>query len=240
MGQHSGLDRKLIIAIDGFSSCGKSTMARALARRLGYVYIDTGAMYRAVSLYCLQNNLIREGKIHESGLKESMPFINISFKNISGGNPHVYLNGKDVEDRIRTMEVSSMVSYVSALPFVRESLVAMQRKAGENGGVVMDGRDIGTVVFPDADLKIFVTADAGIRAKRRFDELTGKGQNVEFDNILKNVEDRDRIDQERKVSPLKKSTDAIVLDNGNMTIKEQNAWLDEQVKKILNGDSGNR
>jgi CMP/dCMP kinase len=227
--------KKLIIAIDGFSSCGKSTMAKNLAKRLGYTYIDSGAMYRAISLFCINNGLIKGSEVDEKKLRELIEGISVEFKKGSDGFPETYLNGENVEKKIRTLEVSNSVSIVSAIPFVREVLVKLQQKAGEGGGVVMDGRDIGTVVFPKADLKIFVTADAAVRARRRFDELVEKGQPEPYDMILKNVELRDKLDQERAVSPLRKAADAVVLDNGHMTPDEQDEWLIQQVKNKIDG-----
>jgi cytidylate kinase len=227
--------KRLIIAIDGFSSCGKSTMAKALARKLGYTYIDSGAMYRAITLYCLENGLIKDGTVDEGALKNRMSDVSIGFVPGADGYPQTILNGKNVEQAIRSLEVSNAVSIVSAIPFVREALVELQRKTAVNGGVVMDGRDIGTVVFPNADLKVFVTADATVRAKRRYDELIEKGHPESFEDIVKNVELRDRLDQARKVSPLRKAEDAIVLDNGLLNLDEQDAWLLEQVKKIAHG-----
>lgn len=227
--------KKLIIAVDGFSSCGKSTMAKALAKRLGYTYIDSGAMYRALSLYCLQNGLIKDGSLDESTLKARLDDIQILFKKNAEGLSQTYLNGINVEREIRNLEVSNTVSMVSAVPFVREAMVDLQRKASVGGGVVMDGRDIGTVVFPNADLKIFVTADARIRAQRRYDELVEKGQPEDFDAILENIEMRDLLDQTRAVSPLKKADDAVELDNGNISLEEQDAWLLDQVKEKIYG-----
>ena len=204
-------------------------MAKDLARRIGYVYVDTGAMYRAVTLFAIGNDLFSASGIDEAKLKEMMPDINISFKyNEQTGRPDTYLNGAYVEDKIRGMEVSGKVSLVSALPFVREALVEQQRRMGAEKGVVMDGRDIGTVVFPDAELKVFVTASARVRAQRRYDELLGKGEAADFDEILRNVEERDYIDSHREVSPLRQADDAIVLDNSEMTIPQQNEWLYDQ------------
>lgn len=219
--------KKIIIAIDGFSSCGKSTMAKDLAKEIGYIYIDSGAMYRAVTLYCLQNGLFdKDNKIDTGKLNEDMDKIKISFKfNPKTGRPDTYLNGINVEDKIRGMEVSSRVSPVSAIPFVREALVRQQQAMGNEKGIVMDGRDIGTTVFPNAELKIFVTASAEIRAQRRFDELKAKGENSDFNEILENVRQRDYIDQNREVSPLRKAEDAITLDNSHMTIEQQKEWL---------------
>ncbi|MDD6358206.1 MAG: (d)CMP kinase [Bacteroidales bacterium] len=213
--------KKIIIAIDGFSSCGKSTMAKGLARKLGFIYIDSGAMYRAVTLYALRNGFFEHEHINESALADSIKNISITFKLNKDGIPETYMNDENVEQEIRTMEVSSHVSPIAALPFVREALVAQQRKMGEQKGIVMDGRDIGTTVFPNAELKIFVTASAEIRAQRRFDELKAKGKNDTYEKVLENVVERDRIDMTRAVSPLRKSDDAIELDNSHMTIAEQ-------------------
>lgn len=222
--------KKITIAIDGHSSCGKSTMAKDLAKAIGYVYVDTGAMYRAVTLYALRNNLYTDdGEIMTEQLQEKMPEVEISFKfNAETGKPDTYLNGELVEKDIRGMEVSNRVSAIAALPFVREALVAQQQRMGKKKGIVMDGRDIGTVVFPDAELKVFVTASAEVRAQRRYDELKGKGMEADYDEILKNVQERDYLDSHREVSPLCKADDAIELDNSNMTIPEQNEWLMER------------
>lgn len=228
--------KKITIAIDGYSSCGKSTMAKDLAREVGYIYIDSGAMYRAVTLYCLENQLFTAEGIDTKKLEEAMPDIQISFQlNPDTGRPMTYLNGENVEDRIRTMEVSSHVSPVAALPFVREALVKLQQEMGKAKGIVMDGRDIGTVVFPDAELKIFVVASAEIRAQRRYDELKAKGQEASYEEILANVKERDYIDQNRAVSPLRQAEDAILLDNSHLTIEEQKQWLAEEFKKAIHG-----
>lgn len=219
--------RKITIAIDGYSSCGKSTMAKDLAREIGYIYVDTGAMYRSVTLFAMRNSLFDEdGSIKTDELKDRMGEINISFRlNSETGRPDTYLNGELVEKEIRTMEVSANVSKIAALPFVREALVTQQQAMGKEKGIIMDGRDIGTVVFPDAELKIFVTASAEVRAQRRYDELKAKGMPADFDDILKNVKERDYIDSHRETSPLRKADDALELDNSNMTIEEQKAWL---------------
>lgn len=228
--------KKITIAIDGFSSCGKSTMAKDLAKEIGYIYIDSGAMYRAITLYCIENSLFsNDGNINTEELKKQIDNIQISFRlNPKTSVPETYLNGVNIESKIRTMDVSSRVSLVAALGFVREALVRQQQDMGKNKGIVMDGRDIGTVVFPDAELKIFVTASSEIRAKRRYDELTAKGQTVSYEDILRNVEERDRIDQAREVSPLRKAEDAIILDNSNMSIKEQKIWLKNEFLKAAN------
>jgi cytidylate kinase len=224
--------KKIIIAIDGFSSCGKSTMAKDLAKEIGYIYIDSGAMYRAVTLYAMQNGIIADGAIDEERLRASIADIHIEFRlNAATGRPDTYLNGVNVEGKIRTLEVSNNVSPISAIGFVREAMVAEQQKMGEKRGIVMDGRDIGTTVFPEAELKIFVTASAEIRAQRRYDELKAKGEVSDFDKILENVKTRDHIDQTRAVSPLRKADDAILLDNSTMTIAEQKEWLLNEFKK---------
>ena len=227
--------KKITIAIDGFSSCGKSTMAKSLAKEIGYIYIDSGAMYRAVTLYCIENGLIEDGEMRTEILKEDLTRINISFKiNAETGQPDTYLNAENVENKIRTMLVSSMVSQVSALDFVRSAMVEQQQKMGKEKGIVMDGRDIGTTVFPDAELKIFVTASAEVRAQRRFDELKSKGQEASYDEILHNVKQRDYLDQNREVSPLRQASDAILLDNSTLTIEEQKAWLINQFNRVVN------
>ena len=227
--------KKIVIAIDGYSSCGKSTMAKNLARQLGYVYVDTGAMYRAVTLYALRHQLFKaDGEVDAASLQRAMPDIRISFRfNKQTGKPDTYLNDELVEQEIRTMQVSERVSKIAALPFVRTALVAQQQRMGGDKGIVMDGRDIGTVVFPHAELKIFVTASAEVRAQRRYDELQQKGMSARYDDILKNVQERDYIDSHREVSPLRKAEDAIELDNSNLTIDEQQQWLLQQVDKVL-------
>ena len=226
--------KKITIAIDGHSSCGKSTMAKDLARRVGYIYVDTGAMYRSVTLYALRSGLIKaDGSIDTVELERQMPSIRISFQlNEETGRPDTYLNGECVEKEIRSIDVSSHVSPIAALPFVRTAMVTQQQQMGKDKGVVMDGRDIGTTVFPDAELKIFVTASARVRAQRRYDELQQKGMPADFDEILKNVEERDYIDSHREVSPLRKADDAIELDNSYMTIEEQNQWLMQQFERV--------
>lgn len=219
--------KKITIAIDGHSSCGKSTMAKDLAREVGYVYVDTGAMYRAVTLYALRKGFFSEdGSVMTEPLEAEMPQIRISFQfNPQTGRPDTYLNGECVEQEIRSLEVSNHVSPIAAIPFVRTALVAQQQQMGKDKGVVMDGRDIGTTVFPDAELKVFVTASSRVRAQRRYDELQAKGMPADFDDILKNVEERDYIDSHREVSPLRQADDAILLDNSDMTIEEQKQWL---------------
>ena len=225
--------KKITIAIDGFSSCGKSTMAKDLAKEIGYIYVDTGAMYRSVTLYALRHNLFNaDGTIREEELQAQMKDINISFKlNKETGRPDTYLNGENVENEIRTMEVSSHVSPIATLPFVRKALVEQQQRMGAEKGIVMDGRDIGTVVFPNAELKIFVTASAEVRAQRRYDELKAKGMEADFADILKNVQERDYIDSHRETSPLRKADDALELDNSQLTIAEQKQWLYDQYLK---------
>ena len=226
--------KKITIAIDGHSSCGKSTMAKDLAREVGYVYVDTGAMYRCVTLYALRHGLFTDEGIQEEALRKAMPEIQITFRfNAEKGRPDTYLNGELVEDLIRSMEVSNHVSPIATLGFVREAMVAQQQRMGKDKGVVMDGRDIGTVVFPDAELKIFVTASAEVRAQRRYDELKGKGMEADYEEILKNVQERDYIDSHRAVSPLRKADDAIELDNSHMTIAEQKAWLMEKFQQAI-------
>ena len=227
--------KKITIAIDGFSSCGKSTMAKDLAKKLGYVYVDTGAMYRAVTLYAMRNGLFNaDGSIKTADLERQMNKINITFKlNKRAERPDTYLNNELVENDIRTLEVSNHVSQIAAVPFVREAMVAQQQRMGKDKGVVMDGRDIGTTVFPEAELKVFVTASAEVRAQRRYDELKEKGMPADFNDILKNVQERDYIDSHREVSPLRKAPDAIELDNSHMTIAEQSAWLMELVKQKI-------
>ena len=222
--------KKITIAIDGHSSCGKSTMAKDLAKKIGYVYVDTGAMYRAVTLFALRNGLFEEdGTVKADELEKRMDEIKISFKfNAETQRPDTYLNGELVEGEIRGMEVSNHVSPIAAIGFVREAMVAQQQRMGKKGGIVMDGRDIGTVVFPNAELKVFVTATAEVRAQRRYDELKGKGQEADYEEILKNVQERDYIDSHREVSPLRQAEVALLLDNSNMTIPEQNEWLLKQ------------
>lgn len=226
--------KKITIAIDGYSSCGKSTMAKDLAKKIGYIYVDTGAMYRSVTFYALRNHLFNsDGSIKEEELKAQMDKIKISFQlNKATGRPDTYLNGENIETEIRTMEVSSHVSIIAALPFVRTALVEQQQQMGAEKGIVMDGRDIGTVVFPHAELKVFVTASAEVRAQRRYDELKGKGMDADFNEILKNVQERDYIDTHRETSPLRKADDAIELDNSNLTITEQQQWLYDQYCKV--------
>lgn len=230
--------KKITIAIDGYSSCGKSTMAKDLARSIGYVYIDTGAMYRAVTLYAMRHGIIHSGSIDADRLKAEMGNINISFKlNTETGMPDTYLNGELVEREIRTLEVSNNVSPIATLAFVRAAMVCQQQAMGKEKGIVMDGRDIGTTVFPDAELKIFVTASPEVRAQRRYDELKSKGMPAEYNDILANVKERDYIDSHREVSPLRQAEDAIVLDNSHMTIPEQKEWLLTKYKETVEKDA---
>lgn len=227
--------QKIVIAIDGFSSCGKSTFAKAIAARLGYIFIDTGAMYRAVTLYALEQGAILDGKVDEAAVVALLPEVNISFRfNAERGASDVYVNGELAEGKIRSIEVSNCVSSVSSIREVREKLVAMQQQMGRERGVVMDGRDIGTVVFPDAELKIFMTAEPKVRAERRYAELTAKGDKVTIEEILENVISRDKADMERAISPLRQAEDAVVLDNSYMTVEEQMAWFMERYEKIVN------
>jgi cytidylate kinase len=227
-------NHKIVIAIDGHSSCGKSTVAKELAKKLGYIYLDSGAMYRAVTLFALRNNLAFSGKVDEKGLIDRLGEIKIEFRfNPATKQNETYLNGENVEEEIRQLPVASYVSPVATIREVRHAMVKQQQAMGKNKGIVMDGRDIGTVVFPEAELKIFMTASPEVRAQRRYDELTAKGQEVSFAEILKNVEDRDRIDSNREVSPLKQADDALVLDNSHITREEQLAWAIEKVKEVI-------
>ena len=234
MMQNKNNRRRLTIAVDGFSSCGKSTFAKALAARFGYVFVDTGAMYRAVTLFALENGAIRSGIVDEEALVALLPKIDIVFRfNPKRGASDIYVNGDLVEGKIRTIEVSNCVSGVSSVGEVREKLVAMQQQMGRNKGIVMDGRDIGTVVFPDAEIKLFMTADPTVRAQRRYDELTAKGDKVSLAEIEDNVRSRDIADQNRAISPLRKADDAVVLDNSYMTIDDQMKWFDERFGQLF-------
>ncbi len=225
---------KIIVAIDGHSSCGKSTIAKAVATKFGYIFIDSGAMYRAVTLFALRRNLITEGKVNEQDLIRLVPEIKIEFRfNPEKQKSDTYLNGENVEDEIRQLPVSQNVSPVATIAEVRSAMVRLQQEMGKNKGIVMDGRDIGTVVFPGAELKLFVTASAEIRAQRRFDELTAKGETVSYAEILQNVQERDFIDSTREASPLRKADDALVLDNSYMTREEQLEWVIERVQEHL-------
>ena len=227
--------RKIVIAIDGFSSCGKSTFAKAIAARLGYIFIDTGAMYRAVTLYALEHGAVMGGEVDKERVVALLPEVNISFRfNSERGASDVYINGEWAEDKIRSIEVSNMVSKVSSIAEVREKLVAMQQQMGRERGVVMDGRDIGTVVFPDAELKIYMTADPQVRAERRYAELRAKGDDVTMEEILENVISRDKADMTREISPLCQADDAVVLDNSYMSVEEQMAWFMERYEGIVN------
>jgi cytidylate kinase len=226
---------KIIIAIDGHSSCGKSTMAKALAQQVGYIYVDSGAMYRAVTLFALRHQLFNaDGSVKAEQLQSRMSEVKVHFKLDPTTNlPVTYLNEERVEDEIRTLEVSQHVSPIAALPFVREAMTAAQQAMGEEKGIVMDGRDIGTAVFPQAELKIFVTASAEVRAQRRYDELQTKGLPASYDDILKNVQERDYIDSHREVSPLRQAEDALVLDNSQLTREAQNQWLLDQFEAAV-------
>lgn len=225
--------KKIVIAIDGHSSSGKSTMAKDLAKEIGYTYIDTGAMYRAVTLYCIQQGFFEGESINSDLLEKAIPSIDISFRlNPETGCPDTYLNGVNVEKEIRGMEVANLVSPVATLKFVRCALVAKQQEMGQLKGIVMDGRDIGTVVFPDAELKLFVTASPDVRAQRRVDELKAKGEAVTYEEILANVKKRDHMDSTREEGPLRQAEDALVLDNSHMTVSEQKVWLLEQYHKV--------
>ncbi len=219
-------EQKITIAIDGYSSTGKSTMAKALARAIGYAYIDTGAMYRAVTLYCLDNGLFDGDTVNEAALEQQLDDIHITFRANAEGRSETWLNGVNVESEIRSMRVSDKVSIIAAIGSVRRDMVRQQQAMGRDKGIVMDGRDIGTVVFPDAELKVFVTADPMVRAQRRYDELRAKGDTTTtLDEVLHNVTERDRIDTTRAESPLRQADGAVVLDNSHMTIAEQNAFL---------------
>lgn len=227
--------KKITIAIDGHSSSGKSTMAKDLARAIGYTYIDTGAMYRAVTLYCLQNGLFSGEDLDIERLKQDISQIRISFKfNPETGRPDTYLNGKNVEKEIRGMNVADHVSMIATLGFVRQAMVEQQQAMGRDKGVVMDGRDIGTVVFPDAELKLFITASPEVRAQRRMEELQEKGQPASYKEVLENIQKRDHIDSTREESPLVQAKDALLLDNSEMTIEEQKQWLLTRFQEAIN------
>ncbi|WP_378187968.1 (d)CMP kinase [Aquimarina sp. W85] len=216
------LEKKIIIAIDGHSSTGKSTVAKQLAKALGYIYVDTGAMYRAVTLYAMRKCFIDEAHFNQEAIERYLPFINIAFKlNKKTGVAEVMLNGENVEREIRMLSVSNNVSQIAAITLVRQKLVEQQKLMGQDRGIVMDGRDIGTVVFPDAELKIFMTATAKDRAERRYKEIIERGENVSYEDVLKNVVNRDHIDSTRKDSPLRKADDAVIIDNSNLTLDEQ-------------------
>ena len=226
------MDKKITIAIDGFSSTGKSTLAKQIAKKLGYVYVDTGAMYRAVSLFAMQNGYINPESFDKQSLVNSLPFIKLHFKfNPNLGFAEMYLNDVNVENEIRTIEVSGFVSKVAEVSQVRAKLVEQQQQMGKDKGIVMDGRDIGTVVFPNAELKIFMTASPQTRAQRRFDELQQKGQNVSYEAVLANVMERDHIDTHRDDSPLRKADDAVAIDNSELTREQQ---FDQVLALVIN------
>ncbi|MBP7732097.1 MAG: (d)CMP kinase [Bacteroidales bacterium] len=228
------MEDKLIIAIDGYSSAGKSTFAKAIAKELNYIYIDSGAMYRAVTLFCMRKGLIKNNEIDIDGVKNALKNININFVyNSEKGEYETWLNSENVEQEIRSIEVSKYVSLISQIPEVRKRLMELQRQIGASKGIVMDGRDIATVVFPDADIKIFMTASVDVRAQRRFDELRAKGESVDYDEIKKNIIERDLLDENRAISPLRKAEDAIILDNTNMTLEEQMKWVRQIIRRKL-------
>ena len=228
--------KKIIIAVDGYSSCGKSTVAREIAKKLGYVFIDSGAMYRAVTLFCLREGLMVDGTVNLPLLREKLALIHISFQfNPENNHNDIFLNGENVELEIRQLEVAQNVSQVAAIGEVRQLLVAQQQEMGKAKGIVMDGRDIGTVVFPDAELKIFMTADARIRAQRRYAEMIAKNEAVNFEEILANITERDRFDETRAESPLRKATDALLLDNSHLSREEQFNWILERVEERRSG-----
>lgn len=227
-------NKKIIVAIDGFSSTGKSSFAKRIAQQINYIYIDTGAMYRAVTLFCIENNLIHDCRLNVNKIIEHLSHINVHFAvNHQTSKSETFLNGINVENKIRELNVSGSVSAVSAIPEVRGKMVALQQKMGENKGIVMDGRDIGTVVFPNAELKIFMTAKTETRAKRRYDELLQSGANITFAEVEQNIIQRDYIDSHRDASPLRKADDAIVLDNSYMNFDEQMLWFDRFFKLAL-------
>lgn len=230
------IDKKIIIAIDGYSSSGKSSMARALASRIGYRYIDSGAMYRAVTLWAMRNGLVDAGVVDADNLVASLGDIAVDFMPMSDGRQHTLLNREDVEEEIRRLEVSNNVSQVSVIPAVRHRLVALQQAMGKSKGIVMDGRDIGTTVFPFAEMKVFVTASPETRAQRRYEELKAKGVKSTYEEVLDNVVTRDHIDETREESPLRKADDAVVLDNSYMTVEEQDSWLLNLFNSIIAGN----
>lgn len=224
----------ITIAVDGFSSSGKSTMAKKLAKTIGYAYIDSGAMYRAVTLYCLENNLFDGDRLDTEALERQLDNIRVTFGVNAEGKTETYLNGRNVETEIRQMPVSSKVSIVAAVPSVRHALVRQQQELGKGKGIVMDGRDIGTTVFPDAEMKVYVDASPETRARRRYDELVGKGDtSVSYEEVYRNVCERDHIDMNRAESPLRKADDAVVLNNSDMTIEEQDKWLFDLYHSII-------
>lgn len=228
-------NRQVVIAIDGYSSCGKSTFAKAIAKKLGYAYIDSGAMYRATTLYGLQNGAFdAEGTLNSTKLIQALPQITITFKfNNEKSRNETFLNGTCVEDEIRTIAIADKVSRVAEIAEVREQMVLLQQQMGQKKGIVMDGRDIGTVVFPDAEFKIFMTADPAIRAQRRYDELKAKGETVDIKEVEENIRKRDYIDENREVSPLRKADDALVLDNSHISVEQQMEWVEEHLNRIL-------
>jgi cytidylate kinase len=227
--------KKIIVAIDGFSSCGKSTMAKTLARETGYIYVDTGAMYRAVSLFCIRNGWTTDSELNTAAIEKHITEIQLEFRTNENGKAEMYMNGENIENEIRTLDVANGASKVSTLGAVRRELVRQQQKMGEKKGIVMDGRDIGTVVFPEAELKIFLTASAEVRAQRRWDEMRAKGENVSYEEVLANVIERDFRDQNRDESPLRKAVDAIEIDNTTLQPNEQQEILRQLFeKKLLN------
>jgi CMP/dCMP kinase len=231
------MNKKLTIAIDGYSSCGKSTFAKAIAKELNYIYLDSGAMYRAVTQYCMKRNFINNTRLNTTGILEELEEIQVDFKyNPDTREYETYLNSENVEKEIRSMEVTAHVSRISQIPEVRARMVELQRLIGASGGIVMDGRDIGTVVFPDADIKVFMTASVDIRAKRRFDELKGRGINVDPKEIKRTIIARDIADENRDISPLRRADDAIILDNSRMTVEEQMLWI----RKIIENKRNDR
>jgi CMP/dCMP kinase len=230
------MEKRLIIAIDGYSSCGKSTFARSIAKILNYIFVDSGAMYRAVTLYCMRKKFIGNNGLNISGIISELNNIDIQFIYNPDINEHeTYVNSENVEKEIRSIEVADHVSRISQIPEVRERMVELQRQIGVSGGIVMDGRDIGTVVFPDADIKIFMTASLDIRAKRRYDELKGKGVNADFEDIRRNIISRDIADENRDISPLRRADDAIILDNSRMTVEDQMSWIKQIIEKKTDG-----
>ena len=233
------MDRKLVIAIDGYSSCGKSTFAKAIAKELGYLFIDSGAMYRAVTLFCMRKGFIKNDQIDASAIIAEIKHISIDFVFNAGTRSYeTFLNSENVETEIRGMDVAAHVSRISQIYEVRTRMVELQRQIGKNKGIVMDGRDIGTVVFPEAELKIFMTASIDIRARRRYDELKEKGADIDFEEIKRNIIARDIADENRDISPLRRAEDALILDNSRMTVREQMAWVKEIIEKKLD-DSRN-
>ena len=227
--------KKIIVAIDGFSSCGKSTMAKTLARETGYIYVDTGAMYRAVSLFCIRNGWMTDSELNTAAIEKHIAEIQLEFRTNENGKAEMYMNGENIEKEIRTLDVANGASKVSTLGAVRRELVRQQQKMGKKKGIVMDGRDIGTVVFPEAELKIFLTASAEVRAQRRWDEMRAKGENVSYEEVLANVIERDFRDQNRDESPLRKAVDAIEIDNTTLQPNEQQEILRQLFeRKLLN------